>query len=155
MCRPGHSLSASFARIQKGEISMRAFLSLVIAWSVWVALPATASAQGFDLPAGFTVREVTTNGATIHVRSGGTGPAVLLLHGYGETGDMWIPLAAELARDHTVIFPDLRGLGLSSKPSGGFDKKNQALDIAGVLDALGLGGANAQADVVAHDIGNM
>jgi pimeloyl-ACP methyl ester carboxylesterase len=76
---------------------------------------------------------------------------VVLLHGYGETGDMWIPLAAELARDHTVVVPDLRGLGLSSKPAGGFDKKNQAADVSGVMDALGV----QQADVVAHDIGNM
>ena len=82
------------------------------------------------------MREIATNGTTIHVRSGGTGPAVVLLHGYGETGDMWAPLAADLARDHTVIVPDLRGLGLSSKPAGGFDKKTQADDVAGVLDAL-------------------
>ena len=67
---------------------------------------------------------------------GGTGPAVVLLHGYGETGDMWAPLAVDLARDHTVMVPDLRGMGLSSKPAGGFDKKTQAGDIAGVLDAL-------------------
>ncbi len=75
----------------------------------------------------------------------------MLLHGYGETGDMWVPLAAELARDHTVIVPDLRGLGLSSKPAGGFDKKTQAEDVDGVMTALGV----RQADVVAHDIGNM
>ena len=71
---------------------------------------------GLRVPASFAVREIATNGATIHVRSGGSGPAVVLLHGYGETGDMWAPLAADLARDHTVIVPDLRGLGLSSKP---------------------------------------
>ena len=97
------------------------------------------------------MRKVVGNGATIHVRSGGSGPAVVLLHGYGETGDMWVPLAVELARDHTVIVPDLRGLGLSSKPPGGFDKKTQADDVAGVMKALNV----AQADVVAHDIGNM
>jgi len=73
------------------------------------------------------------------------------LHGYGETGDMWVPLAVELARDHLVIVPDLRGLGLSSKPPGGFDKKTQADDVTAVMDALSV----RQADVVAHDIGNM
>jgi pimeloyl-ACP methyl ester carboxylesterase len=108
-------------------------------------------AQTFQFPASFTKRDVAVNGATIHVRFGGTGPAVVLLHGYGETGDMWVPLAVDLARDHTVVVPDLRGLGLSSKPSGGFDKKNQALDVKGVMDALGVG----PSDVVAHDIGNM
>jgi pimeloyl-ACP methyl ester carboxylesterase len=64
---------------------------------------------------------------------------------------MWIPLATELAKDHQVIVPDLRGLGLSAKPAGGFDKKTQAADVAAVMDALGV----PKADVVAHDIGNM
>jgi pimeloyl-ACP methyl ester carboxylesterase len=105
----------------------------------------------FEFPGNFTVREVATTGTTILVRCGGAGPAVILLHGYGETGDMWVALAEDLARDHTVIVPDLRGLGLSSKPSGGFDKKTQARDVEGVLAALAV----QRADVVAHDIGNM
>jgi hypothetical protein len=49
---------------------------------------------------------------------------------------MWAPLAAELARDHTVIAPDLRGMGLTSRPVGGYDKETQDHDIAGMLDAL-------------------
>ena len=85
------------------------------------------------------------------MRVGGKGPAVVLLHGYGETGDMWEPLAVKLAGDHTVIVPDLRGMGLSSHPSGGYDKKTQGGDIAGVLDTLTIG----KADLVTHDIGNM
>jgi pimeloyl-ACP methyl ester carboxylesterase len=105
----------------------------------------------FDFPPDFRTRDVATNGTTIHVRSGGAGPAVVLLHGYGETGDMWAPMAIDLARDHTVVVPDLRGLGLSSKPPGGFDKKTQAVDVAGVLDALKI----ARADLITHDIGNM
>jgi pimeloyl-ACP methyl ester carboxylesterase len=104
-----------------------------------------------EFPGNFTVREVATTGTTILVRCGGAGPAVILLHGYGETGDMWVALAEDLARDHTVIVPDLRGLGLSSKPSGGFDKKTQARDVEGVLAALAV----QRAHVVAHDIGNM
>jgi hypothetical protein len=59
-------------------------------------------------------------------RCSGRGPAVVLLHGYGETGDMWVPLAKDLARDHTVVVPDLRGMGLSAKPADGYDKKTQA-----------------------------
>jgi pimeloyl-ACP methyl ester carboxylesterase len=110
-----------------------------------------AQAQSFDFPKGFKTQEIQTNGTTIHVRVGGHGPAVVLLHGYGETGDMWVPLAADLAKDHTVVVPDLRGLGLSAKPAGGFDKKTQAGDVAGVLDALKI----TRTDVVAHDIGNM
>ena len=110
-----------------------------------------AQAQIAPFPAGFRLQEVATNGTTLHVRVGGSGPAVVLLHGYGETGDMWVPMAADLARDHTVVVPDLRGMGLSAHPTGGYDKKTQGVDVAGVLDALKI----ERADVVAHDIGNM
>lgn len=116
-----------------------------------LAFAAPAGAQVPDFPSPFKTQEIATNGATIHVRVGGQGPAVVLLHGYGETGDMWAPMAADLARDHTVVVPDLRGLGLSSKPASGFDKKTQAGDVAGVLDALKV----ERADLVTHDIGNM
>lgn len=114
-----------------------------------VALPAFGAT--FTFPPGFKTSQIHVEGASIHVRSGGRGPAVVLLHGFGDTGDMWVPLAAELSRDHTVVVPDLRGLGLSSKPTEGYDKKTQAGDVIGVLDALGI----ARADIVAHDIGNM
>jgi pimeloyl-ACP methyl ester carboxylesterase len=114
-------------------------------------LATAAQAQVQPFPAGFRTQEIATNGATIHVRVGGQGPAVVLLHGYGETGDMWAPMAADLAKDHTVVVPDLRGLGLSSKPRAGFDKKTQAGDVAGVMDALKI----TKADLVTHDIGNM
>ena len=130
---------------------MRLFSLLISACLLMPGMPSRAAADAFDFPAPFVVSDIATNGVTIHVRSGGTGPAVVLLHGYGETGDMWVPLAVRLAKDHTVIVPDLRGLGLSSKPSGGFDKKTQAGDVAGVMDALHV----ERADVVAHDIGNM
>ncbi len=111
----------------------------------------SADAADFSLPAGFKTQTIATNGARMYVRVGGHGPAVVLLHGYGETGDMWSPLAARLSKRHTVIVPDLRGMGLSDHPAGGYDKKNQAVDIKGVLDALDIG----KVDVVAHDIGNM
>ena len=114
-----------------------------------LSLPAAAQVQPF--PAAFRTQEIQTNGTIVHVRVGGQGPAVVLLHGYGETGDMWAPLAAELARDHTVVAPDLRGMGLSSRPAGGYDKKTQGRDVAGVLDALKI----EKADLVTHDIGNM
>src|SRR5262245_35146047 len=64
------------------------------------------------------------SGTKLYVRVGGSGRAVALLHGYGETGDMWVPLA-NLARDHTVVVPDLRGMGLSAKPTSGYDKKRK------------------------------
>lgn len=116
-----------------------------------LALSEAAWADSTTFPSGFRTQEIASNGTTIHVRVGGRGPAVLLLHGYGDTGDMWAPLAAELMRDHTVIAPDLRGMGLSAVATDGFSKKNEAEDVAGVLDALKV----QQAVVVGHDIGNM
>lgn len=123
--------------------------SLIASAAIAIAAPALADVQPY--PATFTTQDIATNGTTLHVRIGGSGPIVVLLHGYGETGDMWAPLAAELARNHRVIVPDLRGMGLSEKPATGYDKKNEAKDIAGVLDALKA----EKVDVVAHDIGNM
>src|SRR5271156_1420322 len=105
--------------------------------------------QGF--PPSFHTEEIQTDGATIHVRVGGKGPAVVMLHGFGDTGDMWAPVAAALVHDHTVVVPDLRGMGLSSHPEGGYDKKTQARDIAQVMDRVNID----KADFVTHDIGNM
>ena len=77
----------------------------------------------YPFPAGMRSREIETNGAKIHVRVGGHGPAVVMLHGFGTTGDMWGHLASALIEDHMVVAPDLRGLGLSSKPDSGYDKR--------------------------------
>jgi pimeloyl-ACP methyl ester carboxylesterase len=114
-----------------------------------ISLPSAAQVSQF--PSDFRMEDVATNGTVLHVRVGGDGPAVLLLHGFGETGDMWAPLATDLARDHTVVAPDLRGMGLSARPAAGYDKKTQGRDMAGLLDALKI----AHVDVVTHDIGNM
>ena len=115
------------------------------------APPSPAVTPFRPFPENFRTQEIPTNGAVLHVRIGGHGPAVMLLHGYGETGDMWAALAAELVRDHTVIAPDLRGMGLSSRPADGYDKKTQGQDIAGLFAPLKI----AAADLVTHDIGNM
>ena len=114
-----------------------------------VAAPATAGIVPF--PPGFHARLMPTNGTRLYVRVGGKGPAVVLLHGFGDTGDMWAPVAAKLVKDHTVIVPDLRGMGLSDHPDTGYTKANEARDIAGVMDALKI----EKADLVTHDIGNM
>ena len=123
--------------------------SAIIALTVLSATSVDAQVQPF--PATFQSQDIKTNGTVLHVRVGGTGPAVVLIHGYGDTGDMWAPLAKELMRDHTVIAPDLRGMGLSAIAADGFTKKNQAEDIAGVMDALHI----ERADIVGHDIGDM
>jgi len=113
------------------------------------AAPAAAEVKPF--PPLFRTQEIKTEGATLHVRVGGHGPGVVLIHGFGDTGDMWEPLAAELAKSHTVVVPDLRGMGLSSHPSEGYDKKTQAADIRAVLAQLNLD----HTAVVGHDIGTM
>jgi cephalosporin-C deacetylase-like acetyl esterase len=77
---------------------------------VALTLALSASAEVRLFPPGFHTENIKTDGATIHVRVGGKGPAVVMLHGFGDTGDMWAPLAAVLAKDHTVIVPDLRGM---------------------------------------------
>jgi len=128
---------------------MKRIIALSVLMFSLNALPAGAEVTPF--PAGIKSQKISTNGALLNVRVGGQGPAVVMLHGYGETGDMWAPLAIRLMKDHTVIVPDLRGMGRSDHPADGYDKKNQARDIAGVLDTLKIGNVS----VVAHDIGNM
>jgi pimeloyl-ACP methyl ester carboxylesterase len=114
------------------------------------AMPAAAEVLPF--PAAFRTEDIKVDAdTTLHVRVGGQGPAVVLIHGFGDTGDMWVPLAADLVKDHTVVVPDLRGMGLSSHPAGGYDKKTQAGDIRAVLEKLGLD----RAVIIGHDIGTM
>jgi pimeloyl-ACP methyl ester carboxylesterase len=133
---------------------MRPFLRLLVAgFGVSSLLMSAVAAQARveRFPAGFHIERIKTGDATLYVRVGGKGPAVVLLHGFGDTGDMWAPAAKALLKEHTVIVPDLRGMGLSSQPKGGYDKKTQGQDIAQVMNALKV----ERADLVTHDIGNM
>jgi haloacetate dehalogenase len=103
---------------------------------------------------GFKKRKVRTRGATINLVHGGEGPALLLLHGYPETHAMWHKVAPALARDYTVVCPDLRGYGASSKPKGlpdhsNYSKRAMAKDMAEVMTALG----HSRFHVVGHDRG--
>jgi haloacetate dehalogenase len=103
---------------------------------------------------GFRKRKIRTSGATINLAWGGEGPPVLLLHGYPETHVMWHKVAPVLARDHTVVCPDLRGYGDSSKPRGlpdhsNYSKRAMAQDMVEVMQALG----HASFHVVGHDRG--
>jgi pimeloyl-ACP methyl ester carboxylesterase len=125
---------------------LRCLIALAMA-----ALPMFARGAIEPYPAAFQTTTIQTNDTSLYVRYGGKGPAVVLLHGFGDTGDMWAPLAAVLVKDHTVIVPDLRGMGLSAHPDTGYTKKNQALDIAGVMDTLKI----ERAALITHDIGNM
>jgi pimeloyl-ACP methyl ester carboxylesterase len=132
-------------------MSMRALTCLIVAIFAfaWIG-PAAARIEKF--PDGFRIERIKTGGRTIYVRVGGNGPAVVMLHGFVDTGDMWAPVAKVLVKDHTIIVPDLRGMGLSSHPDdSGYDKKTQAQGIAMVMDKRNV----QKADLVTHDIGNM
>ena len=96
-------------------------------------------------------RFAEVNGVRLHYRVAGTGSPVVLLHGYAQTGHMWLPLVPSLAQRHTVIVPDLRGAGASAKPESGYDKKTLAQDIHALTDSLGF----ERVRIVGHDIGLM
>lgn len=97
----------------------------------------------------FTVRMVATNGIEANVAIAGTGPAVLLLHGFPHTWQLWREVMGPLAQRHRVIAPDLRGLGASTRAQDGYDAGTLAADAEGLLDALG----ETSASVVAIDAG--
>ncbi|MEW2160553.1 alpha/beta hydrolase [Streptomyces sp. NPDC007189] len=104
------------------------------------------------LPDGFSVRQIDTNNTRLSVAVGGSGPALVLLHGWPQTSRAWARVMPDLAQNHTVVVPDLRGTGDSDRPEGGYAKTNQADDIRGILTALNRTGPVA---VAGHDIGSM
>jgi pimeloyl-ACP methyl ester carboxylesterase len=112
---------------------IRHFLALVL-----FTMGAVSSHVQPSLPSNFQAKTIhSPEGADIFVRWGGSGPVVLLIHGYAENSDSWAPLAADLMKDHAVVVPDLRGIGRSSKPADGYDKKTQAKDMRAVVTSLG------------------
>ncbi len=129
-------------KLRGGVVSLVTTLLLLCASS-----PAIAG----NVPAGFTEHFTDVNGVHLHYFIGGKGSPVVLLHGYAESSHMWFPIMPLLAENHTVIVPDLRGAGDSSKPESGYDKKNMAVDIHDLVTSLGFN----HASVVGHDIGLM
>jgi pimeloyl-ACP methyl ester carboxylesterase len=111
----------------------------------------TSAAAAAPAPIAIESRLAETGDARLHYLISGKGDPVLLLHGYAQTSHMWRPLIAELAKTHTVIAPDLRGFGDSSKPAGGYDKKTMAQDVHALAASLG----HKRVAVVGHDIGLM
>ncbi|MEU7995159.1 alpha/beta hydrolase [Micromonospora sp. NPDC049060] len=103
---------------------------------------------------GFTLERIDVGDVQLRVRHGGSGPPVVLLHGHPRTHATWHRVAPLLAREHTVICPDLRGYGASSKPPSDpghttYAKRAMARDVVGLLDALG----HDRAAVIGHDRG--
>jgi pimeloyl-ACP methyl ester carboxylesterase len=89
------------------------------------------------------------NGLRMHYTWAGDGPPVVLLHGWPQTGHCWRKVIPGLSADHTVIAPDLRGYGRTDKPTGGYDKRTMAADVAVLVESLGFD----RVAVVGHDRG--
>ena len=100
---------------------------------------------------GFASAYVEVNGVRLHYVSGGKGEPVILLPGWPETWWAYHKIMPDLAKTHRVISVDFRGMGSSSKPADGYDKKSMAKDISELIRQLGY----EKADVVGHDIGAM
>lgn len=133
---------------------MSALRRRVCRWIVVVfaafLVPAFAQAKAGDAIGSHTAK---VNGVEIHYLAAGAGDKtpVILLHGYAETGHMWLPLIPKIDDGRPVIAPDLRGIGGSSKPDSGYDKKTAAQDIHALAQSLGF----KKVIVVGHDIGLM
>lgn len=114
----------------------------------------TGQTTTLELFPGFATERMTTSGAEICLRRRGGGPAVLLLHGFPQTHLVWCKVAPTLARRFSVVAPDLRGYGDSSKPAGGsghtaYSKRAMAQGMVDVMSSLGHGSFA----VVGHDRG--
>src|SRR5262249_55506048 len=99
---------------------------------------------------GVTRSHVTvTGGVRIHYRRLGSGPPIVLLHGFPQTGHCWRKVMPALAARFTVVAPDLRGYGDSDRPPSGYDKRRMAADVAELIQTLAL----APVVLVGHDRG--
>jgi pimeloyl-ACP methyl ester carboxylesterase len=100
-------------------------------------------------PEGFTHHLLQLPDVRLHYVRGGSGPPLILLHGWSQTWYEWRRVLPALAERHTVVAPDLRGLGDSSKPAAGYDKRTVARDIRELVEALGFD----RVSLVGHDHG--
>jgi len=127
---------------------MRSLFSSAAILILLIAINTNAQTRGRT---GIEDRFAEVNGVRLHYLVAGNGNPVILLHGYAQNSHMWRPLMLQLAKSHTVIAPDLRGFGQSSKPMTGYDKKTMAHDVHALAQSLGY----QHEVVVGHDIGLM
>ena len=104
-----------------------------------------------ELQLTFTHHTINVNQVQLNYTIGGSGEPIILLHGWPQTGYAWRKVMPELAKSYQVIVPDLRGLGDSSRPTTGYDKKTAAEDIYQLVHRLGF----ERIHLVGHDIGGM
>lgn len=100
---------------------------------------------------GFTNHYATVNGVRLHYVEGGSGHPLICLPGWPQTWYSFHPVASELAQHYRVIILDIRGMGSSDKPEGGYDKKTMAQDVYVLTQLLNL----PTVSVLGHDIGGM
>ncbi|GLW09368.1 epoxide hydrolase [Microtetraspora sp. NBRC 13810] len=129
------------------RVAASAALAVVMLATAAAASPGEG-ARVDGLP-GFTQGNVPVEGGGIHYVKGGSGPALLLLHGWPETWETWRGVMPKLAREHTVIALDLPGLGASSIPAGGYDKVTTAHRVRQAVHALG----HTRVGIIGHDLG--
>lgn len=128
------------------------FLALVILFiMVTTVTNAAMVTKPAPPPPGFKNQYAQVNGVKIHYVIGGKGHPLLLVHGFGQNWYMWARIMPELSKHFTVIAPDMRGVGESGKPAGGYDKKTMATDMHELMKKLGYGHIN----LAGHDIGLM
>jgi len=127
------------------------YLALTAVFTICSALAFAVPVKPASPPPNFKHQYAVVNGVNIHYVIGGKGEPLLLIHGFGQNWYMWNRLLPELSKHFTVIAPDMRGVGESGKPAGGYDKKNMAVDMHELMTKLGFRHIN----LAGHDIGLM
>src|SRR5262245_59377045 len=131
----------------------RAFVSLcgVLVLAVWCQLSLRSAPQPHAESEIVSARTAVEDGLNLHYLRAGSGPTIVLLHGYAQTSRMWRPLIPKLSAHFTVIAPDLPGIGDSDIPSAGLDMTHAATRAHTLVKSLGV----RKAIVIGHDIGLM
>jgi pimeloyl-ACP methyl ester carboxylesterase len=122
--------------------------SSALAETTTSAAPDPAVTQLAD---GFVSSTAKVNGTTLHYVRGGSGPALVLVHGFPQDWYEWHAIMPRLAKQFTVVAVDLRGIGGSAATTDGYDAANMAEDIHQLVSTLKL----ERAFIVGHDIGGM
>jgi pimeloyl-ACP methyl ester carboxylesterase len=142
-----HNRNAQRKEAEGGNVNrylaIRALVQLLMLAHLSFAQPASTSTM--------QAHDAQVEGLKIHYLTAGSGPALILLHGYTQTSRMWKPIIPRLAEQFTVIAPDLPGIGDSEIPKDGLDMKTAAIRIHALAKSLGV----QKACIVGHDIGLM
>src|SRR4030095_2323606 len=137
---------------QGGDMKTRFRLdSTMVLLAALLAAASPVLAQAKPAASAIESRFADVEGLRLHYLTAGKGPAVILLHGYTQTGRMWRPLFPKLTDQVTGLPPDPPGIGDSGIPKDGFDMKTAAIRVHALAKSLGV----TKARVVGHDIGLM